>query len=445
MACHAVNARRTTADHPTLTRVMTPQPFLAARVSPALSRTVRLATRARLAAFLTLVTAAGACGDGATEVRTFPLDVQVEYPATYATAAAQGARVSLVSVERNTTDTATVGADGVARFARVLPGSYTLSATRTLSETEAQTLTGIRTGVSLNATLPTQSFLAAPGAPVRMRLAGSPVGGLLIKEVYYTGSQTPSGGTYFSDQFIELYNNSTDTLYLDSLLIADVYGNSGQINPTSLPTPFLDDPLAVYASSIWMIPGTGRQRPLAPGGSVLIAQDGINHKSDPNGNPASPVDLSSAEWETYNERPDNRDLDAPSVPNLTRVYFTGGFDWLLTVFGPGVVIFRHPNPSALEQVPVPGLPASFAPRVRVPNGFVVDAFEAVQNASSGPYKRIPAALDGGFVFASGTYTSQSARRKVTATIAGRRVLQDTNNSTNDFAIISPPTPRGFGQ
>jgi archaellum component FlaF (FlaF/FlaG flagellin family) len=81
---------------------------------------------------------------------------------------------------------------------------------------------------------------------------------------------------------------------------------------------------------------------------------------------------------------------------------------------------------------------------RVPNALVVDAFEALQNGNSGAYKRVPAALDAGFVFASGTYTSQSARRKVATTIGGRRVLQDTNNSSNDFDIITPPTPRGFG-
>jgi hypothetical protein len=75
---------------------------------------------------------------------------------------------------------------------------------------------------------------------------------------------------------------------------------------------------------------------------------------------------------------------------------------------------------------------------------VIDAFEALQNGTSGSFKRVPASLDGGFQFASGTYTSQSARRKVAATIGVRRVLQDSNNSTNDFTIITPPTPRSFG-
>jgi hypothetical protein len=396
--------------------------------------------RAVLPGLAALVLAA--CADSGTEVQTFPLDVTVEYPATYATRAAVGARVLLTNTQTNTADTATTDAQGTARFLRVLPGNYVLSASRDLSADDAFTLTGQRTAVTLNAINPVVSLLAAPSVPLRLTLAGSRLGDLVIKEVYYTGSRTPSGGTYFSDQFIEIYNNSTDTIYTDGLAIADVFGVAGQINPTNVPTPFQSDVGNVYVSSIWQIPGTGRQHPLAPGSSVLIAQDGIDHRADPLGNPNSPVNLGTADWETYNERPDGRDLDSPTVPNLTRVTFRGGFDWLLPVFGPGVVIFRAPNLAALDSTLVPGSTQTYV--TRVPTALVIDAFEALQNGNSASYKRVPAALDAGFVFASGTYTSESARRKTRAIIAGRRILQDGNNSGNDFTVVTPPTPRGFG-
>ncbi|HYW30111.1 MAG TPA: DUF4876 domain-containing protein [Gemmatimonas sp.] len=401
-----------------------------------------LARHARCACLIVATLFAGGCSDSTTEVRTFPLEVRVEYPATFATPAAARARVLLTSTERNTTDSAETDAQGVARFARVLPGSYTLASSVSLSPEEAFTLTGQRSALTLNALAPARTFSAAGTAPVVLSLAGSRLGDLVIKEVYFTGSRTPSGGTYFSDQFVEIYNNATDTVYLDGLLVADVFGISGQINPTSVPTPFQSDASHVYVSSIWQIPGTGRQRPLAPGRSIVIAQDGIDHRSDPNGNPSSPVNLATADWETYNERPDGRDLDSPTVPNLTRVLFRGGFDWLLPVFGPGVVIFRAPSVTALDSALVPGTTQTYASRV--PVATVIDAFEALQNGNSGPYKRVPAALDAGFVFASGTYTGESARRKVVATIAGRRVLQDGNSTSNDFTVVTTPTPRGFG-
>jgi hypothetical protein len=152
--------------------------------------------------------------------------------------------------------------------------------------------------------------------------------------------------------------------------------------------------------------------------------------------------LSTADWETFNQRDDNRDTDAPNVPNLERLYFTGGFDWLMPVFGPALVIFRTDNFAALQQVPIPDAPTQ-QPRIRIPNALVIDAFEALQNAQSSAFKRVPPALDAGFVFARDTYTGESARRKTAVTASGRRVLQDLNNTSQDFEILARPTPKGF--
>lgn len=365
--------------------------------------------------------------------------VTAVYPSSYSQQAATGASVTLTNTNDGSVKTATTDGSGNAVFTEVLPGTYNISVSRNLSAAESGPLTGIGTAISLNATQHNVTISADQNPTYVLQLRGSAAGSLLIKEVYYTGSKTSSGGTYFSDQFIEIYNNSTDTLYLDSLCIGDAYGNSGLINPTSLPTPFNVDNDHVYLSNVWRIPGTGRQHPLAPGKSILIAQDGVNHQEAAL-NPNSPVNLSTAEWETYNERPDNRDADAPGVPNLERLYFTGGFDWLITVFGPGVVIFKA-DFTTLEQVAIPG--STLAARIKVPNAVVIDAFEALMDGSSASFKRIPAATDAGFVFADDTYNMQSFRRKVVTTINGRKILQDTNNSSNDFEKIATPTPRAF--
>lgn len=383
-------------------------------------------------------------------IPTVTVNVKATYPATYNQPGAAGTRITLTNTADASSTTALADASGQAVFTDVLPGTYNVAASRSLSETEALALTGIRQRVELNAVQNGVVILETPNPrQIDLRLSGSALGSLVIKEVYYTASRTPANGTYFSDQFVEIYNNSTDTLYLDGLCIADAYGVSGLINPTNRPTEFSSSSLTqgtfqqnVYVSNVWRIPGTGKQRPLAPGKSIVIAQDGVNHKAA-DLNPASPVDLSNADWETYNERPDGRDADAPAVPNLERLYFTGGFDWLMPVFGPGLIIFRTDNFDALAQVGIPGASAAILPRIRVPNALVIDAFEALQNGSSGDFKRIPTALDAGFVFADDTYNKQSFRRKTASTIGTRRVLQDANNSTTDFEKIASPTPKGF--
>ncbi len=372
---------------------------------------------------------------------TSSVTVKAKYPGTYSQDFASGATITLTSIVDNSIKTATTNSSGEAIFSDVLPGNYSISANKNLSAAEALPLTGISAAITLNAIVNSAAIIGAQNPTFLLQLQGGTVGGLVIKEVYYTASQTPSGGNYFSDQFVEIYNNSTDTLYLDSLCIADIHGSAGLINPGSLPTPFNTDNANAYASNIWRIPGTGKQRPLAPGKSIVIAQDGVNHK-DATLNPNSPVDLSNADWETFNERPDNRDADAPGVPNLERVYFTGGFDWLMPVFGPSLVIFKA-DFASLEQVPIPGASPTATPRIKIPNNIVMDGVEFLRDGTSASFKRLPAALDAGFAFADGTYNKQSLRRKTSTTINGRRVLQDNNNSTADFEKIPLPTPKAF--
>jgi hypothetical protein len=367
--------------------------------------------------------------------------VTVNYPDNYAEQLAQNVEVKVVNTLNGKETTNQTSDLGVATFSRITPGTYTITANVSLSSSETEALTGIAQEVQLSGVSSNVDLMAGQEATAVVDLNGSPLGSLVFKEVYYTGSKTPSEGNYFSDQFMEIYNNSTEVIYLDNLYIADIYGNSGLINSNSIPTEFQDDQDHVYANSIWRIPGNGTDHPLAPGESIVIAQDGVNHQLDEL-NPNSPVDLSDADWETYNVRDDNRDADAPAVDNLERMYFTGGFDWLVTVFGPGLVIFKTDDFDSLEQVPYPN--PDFAdfldPRVKIPNELIIDAFEGLKDANSGSYKRIPVALDAGFVYADGTYTAQSFRRKVAATIEGRVVLQDSNNSSEDFERLDTPTP-----
>jgi hypothetical protein len=269
---------------------------------------------------------------------------------------------------------------------------------------------------------------STPPAPI--------VGDFVFEEVYWPGSPGAAGEHYFHDQFLELYNAANGTLYADGLLIGDVYGPAGEINPGQEASPFASDGEHVYLNSVWQIPGSGQEHPVPAGGSLIIAQDGTNHQPD------STIDLTDADFEAYNERDDMKDTDWPLAPNLVRVHFTGGFDWLLPVFGAAVVIFRADDPAALERVDIPGA-SELGPRIKVPNALVIDAFEALQDEKSGAYKRVPAALDKGFVFASGTYTGESARRRVIGENGGRKVLADTDDSAADFEIIATPAPRAF--
>jgi predicted component of type VI protein secretion system len=81
---------------------------------------------------------------------------------------------------------------------------------------------------------------------------------------------------------------------------------------------------------------------------------------------------------------------------------------------------------------------------RIPIESVVDALENVGNTNQMELKRMPAVLDAGAATVNGTYVAKSVARKVKETRPdGRVILQDTNNSTEDFEVMDLPQIRRY--
>lgn len=257
----------------------------------------------------------------------------------------------------------------------------------------------------------------------------SPFGRLVFEEIYYAGAKPleAGGDHYYADQFFELENKSDEPVALAGLCLGDAAGLAGQINAGNTPSGLAaEDPEHVYLGNVWCLPPEAQGRTLRPGDTLVLAHDGTNHA------PYSALDLSDADFEAYNEREDGADLDYPTVENLTRVHFTGGYDWLVTVFGPSMVIFVTADVEALDKVRVDGVGA-----VKLPVGEVIDGVDALMDAESGEYKRLPLGVDGGFAYVSGTYTGESLSRVRGAD--GRP--QDTDDSAADFELRAAPAPR----
>lgn len=371
-----------------------------------------------------------------------PISVKVTYPDYFSVSNAEGAEVSIMNTSTKRTYTGVTNEAGEVVFENMIPGNYIVNASRAVTEEEAEQMTPFTQEIFLNGNARDVLFYQT-SSPLSIELQGGQVGGLVFKQIYYTGSRTPLGGSYFSDQFFEIYNNSLDTIYVDSLCIGDTGGAPGN-NLNAKPSGFQSDKENVHLVNVWMIPGNGKSHPLAPGESVIIAQDGINHRTDPLGNELS-IDLGPgvADYETYVERADNRDIDNPDVPNMIPVHLGSvGFDWLVSVFGGSMVIFKHPDPASLEKVTDPASTAATL-YTRIPLEYVIDAVEGLASAAASGFKRLPTSLDAGFQYCSGSYVNEAIMRKVRKTVNGVRILQDTNNSTADFEVITPPIPKSW--
>jgi hypothetical protein len=289
-------------------------------------------------------------------------------------------------------------------------------------------------------------MLTNPSSAILNLTLAKNTGGFVIKEVYFAGSKTPDAKSYYDDQFHEIYNNTTDTLFADGLCLGVLEQTSTNPNVwVNTDGSFMDQlPITFH---VWIVPGTGKQHPVYPGKSIVIAMDGINHKSDPNGNPNSPVNLGNADWETYVDVA-GKDLDAPGVPNLTMMYTTSAsmYDWIHSVFGAAVVIFRLPTPWATYVADAnnfktkPGSTSS-TKYFMIDKKYVIDGVEIVRAETDKRYKRLQNDLDAGYTYLDGgTYCSKSIRRKAKMIVNNRVIYQDTNNSTNDFLHDLVPTP-----
>lgn len=368
--------------------------------------------------------------------KLYGVKIQVNYPDGYGQSVASDVLVTIVNTTTSVEDTASTDITGIAEI-NLPEGSYNISAG---TESEEFYFNGS-----------TQGLFVAPGEnnfEIDL-VASSKGGGLILSEVYYCGSKTAADANYNADQFHEIYNNSDDTLYLDGLCIGILKPipsatsvaawQDGSGNPI--------DRLPITFHSL-MFPGTGKTYPIYPRTSVVLAQDAIDHQSDPLGNPLSPVNLANAEFETYIELP-GKDTDAPNADNLIIMYVTTASmsEWSVYTKGSAVVLFRLPT--GLDYASYVADPNNFMTEpgststiqfFMIDKSYVIDAVEEVYPDATMHYKRLPVSVDAGIVFQSGSNISKSIRRKVKMVLDGKVIYQDTNNSTNDFIPEATPTP-----
>ena len=294
-----------------------------------------------------------------------------------------------------------------------------------------------------------QDKVVVAGEPVTVQLAleYSLAGTLVIKELYVGGcSKAPQEGTWQSDQYVLLHNNDNQTVYLDSLCFGSLHPyNSNGVNHWLQPDGSLPD-FAPVVSVVWNFPGDGKTYPLAPGEDALIALRGaIDHTAEyPLSVNLNRPDCFVCYTPTYFPNP----IYHPAPGDLVRqdhilevAVKTGQSNAnVVSISSPAFVIFRVQGTSIQEFLArpdviqaTPGAAADVV--VKVPWDWIIDGVEVFNGGSSGNAKRLPPAVDAGYVSQSETFKGRSLMRTVdeeASAAAGFTILQDTNNSSNDF-------------
>jgi len=404
-----------------------------------------------------------------------PVDfsVSLKYEAAFNSLNVKKASITIVNTETANKYTVESDESGVALFKQILPGTYSITATKVIQSAEfTETFGYTPTEVEINFNGSASSIIVnATAIATSIEMKTSKVGDFVIKQIYYGGSDTKKGAV-FRDQFIEIYNNSNTVQYADGLYMAQLTGSTTTtVAAYSLPNGQFDWSKSegmtlanantdyVYALNIIKVPGSGTQYPVQPGKSIVIAQNAISHKAnyiDNNGkavsivSPELTVDLSTADFEsflgTYSGDTYQYDIQNPAVPDVNIAYWgNSNNDMIFDSLGRhGYTIFKMTDAefAALKKYKNPKGDASLS--LQIPVSVLIDGVDTTRDLGSLLVpKKLPSQIDGGNTYIpSGAYSSKSVIRKTKTTIAGRIVLQDTNNSTNDFVEITA-NPRGF--
>ena len=179
--------------------------------------------------------------------------------------------------------------------------------------------------------------------PQRHSNSSSSVDHLIIKEVFYTGhaytqnfpkeySQPAIQNWYEDDAYITIYNPTSEVKYLDGLALA-----STALDP-SVQVEFDGNKdfrrEYVGVSQMSYFPGSGKEHPINPGQTIVIAKYAVDHAKDffnqldkDNGSPVDRTlytgvdafpDLSKADWEWTNGKTDGKNNS--NVPDLVPIY-----------------------------------------------------------------------------------------------------------------------------
>lgn len=205
----------------------------------------------------------------------------------------------------------------------------------------------------------------------------------------------------------------------------------------------------MYVKALWKIVREGESATLDPGQTAVIAVMAAPHNKDAQYNLGSPVDLSSADYEAYVEDAENPYPDFPAR-NMQMTYWPDySYLWRISVFGRGMVLIKASAEEieGFEKVVLPsgfwaaGESEEYYYNLKVPNDYVIDAVDLIQNKTTSVTKLFPPSLDAGFATIEGIYLGKSVIRKVASQEDGIEILQDTNNSTADFEVNDTPLSR----
>lgn len=379
------------------------------------------------------------------------VDVQLVMPTEFTTSDFANHTITLSQISGSTTMQATSDENGVAHFTGIVPDQYTVSTSWNLTSDEYKTYTGddqVTDGAVVSGSL-SNTLIGADAQTTTLQLSTqlSINRSLVISKVYYAGTKNDNNRNYTADQYIELYNQSDDTVNVAGLCIGLVESDSRAWTATYLSEQHPD---STALKQVFRFPDT--EKLVAPGGSVVVANSAIDHSS--NGSSESP-NLLDADYDVNDTRTRNAYTNNPAVPDMDVLYtFSASLNYMNLVNGgpTSLVIFRATSDEVASWPLIYSYGRTTGSEYKLmPNSVVIDAVEILKYSNRGSVdidtKRFVNSLDAGYtnITSVSGYNGEVVVRKISTRTGndGHKILTDTNNSTSDFEVSTTVKPRDY--
>ena len=394
---------------------------------------------------ITMVLASCVNYDDATTATT--AKVQLKMPAEFTGGSDMEGHIITLQ-QGNTRLTATTDAQGIATFSGIIPDVYDISCSWELTADDYHRLTGdnqVVSGCTVSGSL--NSHLIRQEQTIELKTNLAINRDIIIGKIFFAGSKDNNNRTYVPGKYIELYNQSNQSIDASGLYIGLVEAESNQAYTLqNLHDRYADS--VVLVKQVFRIPASAPFM-VSPGGTVLIVNSAADHTV---GNDME-SDLTGADFEAKDAS--GRTQNNPAVPamELTYTMYPSISNMNLVQNGLcSVILFRtdeevHAWPTTYAYGKTTG-----NQWMLVPTRTIIDAVEVLPNKATGidvSTKRLYPTLDAGYTNIEGKsgWTGEVVYRRTSDKRAddGHLILTDTNNSSNDFHVSTTIKPRQYDE
>ncbi len=358
-------------------------------------------------------------------VKSFKVNVTIALPAEVTADNVEG--LQLIATKGTVSDTINI-ANPAATEVTLPQGQYTFTVSGKVKDEATAYLTG------------KASADIYGDKPVTITLNKVTKSSLIFKSLYTAGGSQ----WYMLDSYFEIVNNSDEVQYLDGIIISAPTGNQSEANAWQ--ASGITDLYNSGQGSVIAFPGTGKDYPLEPGKSVLIANNATDHHAAaPEGNNCP--DLSNADWDIYLDNV-NGEVDYPA-PNMKVIFTNNTYmkAFGIGIFGRGYILAKLPDGMTPEEFAADSTNIQTEPNttstiqfLMIPSKYVLDAVDIWDSTEDTHYGAFLPKDDAQGVLASTAWGGKCIRRKVIEIKNGRPYYQDTNNSAADFLNNQECTP-----